>query len=125
MARMAFDPEFREEVRELLAPLEDVSDRAMFGGVGFFRDERIFALIVDQALYLKTDEAMREALAPMGAAPFGPLRNFWSVPAELLGDDERLLHWARQAAAVAKASPRAKPRPKPANRPGARRRPIT
>lgn len=121
---MAYDPEFRDEMCDLLAPLEDVSDRAMFGGVGFFRDGRIFAVIMDTTLYLKTDEEMQAALSPLGAAPSGPLRNYWSVPAELLEDDERLLHWARRAAAVAKASPVSSRRGGGRPRPGSPRGPA-
>lgn len=102
---MAYDPDFRAEVAELLAPLEGVHDRAMFGGVGIFRDERMFGLIAGDTLYIKTDEAMRTELAAMGSGAFGPLASYWAVPAEVLEDDERLLHWGRRAVAAALAAP--------------------
>ncbi|MSO66179.1 MAG: TfoX family protein [Alphaproteobacteria bacterium] len=55
---MAFNREFRDHVLDLLEPL-GVTARAMFGGVGFFVERAMFALIADDRFYLKVDDSNR------------------------------------------------------------------
>jgi DNA transformation protein len=113
----ARDRAFAEEIRELLAPLGDVTVRAMFGGRGVFHDRAMFALLADATLYLKLDDSNRARLEQAGCTPFVPYPDetgarrtmpYYEAPAEL-GDDAGALHqWARTSIAVAHAS--AKPR---------------
>lgn len=55
--------------RELLRELEPISTRRMFGGVGVYSGEHFFAILVDDALYLKADDGNRPAFEREGLTP--------------------------------------------------------
>jgi DNA transformation protein len=101
--------EFVAHVLELLAPLGPVRARGMFGGYGVYCDDVIFALIVDDALYLRTDEANRPAFVAAGLEPFVYLRkgeprsvvSYYQAPPESMDDSAAMAPWARDALAVA------------------------
>ena len=61
---------FKEFLEDLYAPIGGVSVRGMFGGLGVFRDAIMFALVVDDVLYLRADEAKRAALREEKAPQF-------------------------------------------------------
>ena len=54
---MARPSEFVQFVLELMAPAGNVRARAMFGGHGIYREDIMFAIIVDDRLYFKADSA--------------------------------------------------------------------
>ena len=56
---MAVTDEFRDYVLEQLAAAGKVSARRMFGGVGLDLDGLFFALLSDDTLYFRTDNANR------------------------------------------------------------------
>ena len=56
-------------VEELLAPLGPVSVKRMFGGAGVYAGDVMFALISDDQLYLKVDDALKMLLRRKGARP--------------------------------------------------------
>ena len=106
---MPTDPGFKDFVLDQLAPLGDVWARAMFGGYGLYADGLFFGLIADDRLFLKTDAETRTAYVERGMQPFQPnakqtLVSYHEAPPELLDDQERLVAWARQAVAVARAT---------------------
>jgi DNA transformation protein len=121
---------YRDFVLEQLAAAGRVTPRAMFGGVGLYLDGLFFALIDDDTLYFKADEASRGRYEQAGSRPFCPdpsrpeqAMGYWQVPADVLEDPEALAEWAREAMGVA-MSKRGKPGPRRrrrAARPGARR----
>jgi DNA transformation protein len=111
--------EFRDHVLDLLAPLGPVRARRMFGAFGIFLDGRMFGIIEDDALYLKTDEATRGHFEDAGTAPFTyqsrgrtVALTYWEAPSELLEEGDELCSWARKAI---EASLRAKPEAKSRN----------
>lgn len=113
----ARDRAFAEEIRELLAPLGDVTVRAMFGGHGVFHDRAMFALLADATLYLKVDDSNRARFEQAGCTPFVPYPDetgagktmpYYEAPAELFDDASALHEWARTSIAIRHAS--AKPR---------------
>ena len=58
---------FKEFLEELFAPIGGVTVRRMFGGLGIFKDGVMFALVVDDVLYLKADaDDARRALRAEG-----------------------------------------------------------
>jgi DNA transformation protein len=67
---MARTSGFVEHVLELLAPVGDVRARAMFGGHGIYLDETIFAIVVEDRLYFKTDDVTRAGYEKLGSSPF-------------------------------------------------------
>ncbi len=90
------------ELVTALQPLGDVTSKGMFGGYGVFIDGQMFA-IVDSAgdWYLKADDSTAPRFEAAGSAKHGRMP-YWSVPADVAGDDALLLEWAGEAAAVAR-----------------------
>src|SRR5262245_35346957 len=62
--------EFADYVSELLTGVGRVVARRMFGGYGLYCDGVMFALIADDMLYLKVDEANRPDFEQAESAPF-------------------------------------------------------
>lgn len=103
---MAVSSDYLDFVLEQLAPLGHVTSRRMFGGVGVYANGLFFALIADDVLYFKGDDALKVAFEAAGCQAFAPFGHdkpmaYWTVPAEALDDQESLLDWARQSLEVA------------------------
>ena len=109
--------EFTAHLRDLFAPFARIDVRPMFGGYGLYRDGTIFAIAIDDAVYLKVDDETRAAFEAAGSAPFvytateKPITmSYWSAPAEAVDSPQDMLPWARLAYAAALRKPRAKAR---------------
>jgi DNA transformation protein len=80
----------------------------MFGGVGIYAEEVFFALIADDALYLKVDDSNRFDFETRGMEPFRPYgeggeeMGYYCVPEEVLEDADELRTWAEKAILVAR-----------------------
>jgi DNA transformation protein len=107
-----------------------VSAKGMFSGWGFFRDGRMFGLVVDDRLYLKTDATNRPAFEAEGLEPFTYLAKskkrvslgYYEVPPAALDDAAELRPWAIGAAEAAMRGPTAK-KTRPAGTAEAARKP--
>jgi DNA transformation protein len=116
MARM---DSFVEYTLELLEPLGLVQARSMFGGWGLYQSGRMFGLIAEDRLYLKTDDLTRPDFEAAGGEPFiyDPGRgrkpiamSYWTPPADASDDAHALLPWARRAVdAALRAAQKKKP----------------
>lgn len=96
---MAVSPDYRDYVLELLAPMGGLRHTAMFGGVGIYSHDVFFALIAEDALYLKVDAVSQSDFEAAGCEPFRPFggdkpMSYWSVPLEALEDPDLLVEWA-------------------------------
>lgn len=116
---MADDPAVYED---MFAPWGRVSIKRMFGGLGIYRDGRMFALVAYGTLYFKTDDETREAFRAAGGRPFRyegkgkPIEmSYWTAPESIFEDDDTLRAWAGRAM---EAAMRVKP-------PAKRARPAT
>jgi len=96
--------EYLEYVRDLLEGVPELRSRHMFGGVGLYSGERFFAILADDTLYLKADDASRPLFRDGAAEAFGYLRrdktcalDYWSVPARVLEEPELLRQWGTAA----------------------------
>jgi DNA transformation protein len=115
---MARRDSFVEYTLELLEPLGPVQARAMFGGWGVYHDGRMMGLIVEDRLYLKTDDTTRPAFESAGGEPFvydaGKGRkpvtmSYWTPPPDASDDAHALLPWARRAVEAALRAAQKKP----------------
>jgi DNA transformation protein and related proteins len=115
MARM---DSYVEYTLELLEPLGPVRARAMFGGWGLYHGGRMFGLIIEDRLYLKTDDTTRAAFEAAGGEPFvydsGKGRkpvtmSYWTPPPDASDDAHALLPWARRAVEAALRAAQKKP----------------
>jgi DNA transformation protein len=115
---------FHDFVRELFAGLGPVQIKRMFGGASGYADGLMFLLLADEAIYLKTDDALRVELREAGSGPFlwtpqsGPRAgekvemSNWRLPDSALDDPEEAAIWGRKALAVARSKAAAKPKRK-------------
>ncbi|MBM3502698.1 MAG: TfoX/Sxy family protein [Alphaproteobacteria bacterium] len=112
---MAVSAELRDHILDLLDSL-GVRARSMFGGVGFFADRLMFAVIVEDRFYLKVDDGNRPAFKAAGCLQWvydSPSRGhvpmpYWEAPEALLDDSQEMISWARKAIAVAERAAIAK-----------------
>jgi DNA transformation protein len=108
-----------EYTLELLEPLGPVQARAMFGGWGLYQGGRMFGLIAEDRLYLKTDDTTRPTFEAAGGEPFiydsgkggKPVTmSYWTPPPDAADDAHALLPWARRAVEAAlRAAQKKKP----------------
>jgi DNA transformation protein and related proteins len=108
MARTDNEPEFIRYLRDQLRRWGPVEIRRMFGGHGIFRGGVMFALIHDEMLFLRSDDANRAAFAAAGMGPFCYRRRgklvalaYHQAPPEAVEDGEILGEWADLALAAA------------------------
>lgn len=138
---MAVSPDYLDHLLDQFAGFGAVEARRMFGGVGIFRGGLMIALVSQDTLYFKADDASRGAFEVAGLAPFSfaargrrMITSYYEAPAEVFDDPDVLAHWARSAhdaalradrAKDAKAKPKAKPKrkakPKPKRKTGGAR----
>ena len=113
---MSVTPEYRAFVLEQLGRVAPVTSRAMFGGVGIYSDGFFFALLDDDALYLKVDDSNRGDFERAGTGPFRPfggdehVMRYYELPADLLEDADALRPWVHKALDVARSARRRKQR---------------
>lgn len=96
--------EFVEYLIEMLQPLGNIREKSMFGGWGFYADERFFAIVADDAFYVKVDDVSRQEFESRGLKPFryevrGNTRasmDYYEPPPEAMDDREVLCEWARK-----------------------------
>ncbi len=113
---MAVSEGFVELLRDLLSGFTPISVRRMFSGDGVFADGVMFALVIDDVLFLKTDEQSRTAFKAEGLPPFSFVKqgrrietSYWRAPEELLDDPDELIAWSRRALQAASRSSKRKP----------------
>jgi DNA transformation protein and related proteins len=93
--------EYLHEVFELFGP---VSARKMFGGYGLYHQGLMFALIADEAIFLKTDGENLHYFENEGLDPFEYRKNgklmkmtYYLSPDVILDDREAAALWARRS----------------------------
>ena len=108
MAARDFEPEFIRYLRDQFRRWGPVEIRRMFGGYGIFRGGTMFALIHDEMLFLRSDDANRAAFAAAGMGPFRYRRRgkliamaYHQAPPEAVEDSDLLGQWADLAFAAA------------------------
>ncbi|MCW5730446.1 MAG: TfoX/Sxy family protein [Alphaproteobacteria bacterium] len=114
---MAVGRQFRSQLDELLAPIGRISIREMFGGAGIFHEDVMFALVADETLYLKVDDATRPDFEAEGSHAFAyetssgrrQVMSYYEVPDRLFDEPDEFLAWARMAIASALRARRSRP----------------
>ena len=91
-------------VQELLEGLGTVSARRMFGGHGLYHEGLMFAIVMNQQLFLKADAQNRPEFEALGLTPFTyPMKgkeialSYWSAPDAVFDDPTEAVRWARSA----------------------------
>jgi len=104
---------------DLMADIDNVSARAMFGGYGMYKDGVIFGLIVENQLYFKIDETTMEKYKKAGSKPFeyemrGKMSSmpYWLVPEEILDSPQDLQNWVEESVEISIKAKEMKKTPK-------------
>jgi DNA transformation protein len=125
--------EFIGFLQELLEKWGEVTARRMFGGHGLYHEGLMFAIVMNQHLYLKADAQNRPEFEALGLTPFTfamkgrPVAlSYWSAPDAIFDEPAEAVRWAQsawdaalrghvaKAQAREKAKARLKKRPAPA-----------
>jgi len=118
---------FKAFLDEQFAPLPGVTIRKMFGGLGVFRDGIMFAMSVEDTLYLRCDAGRAVDFEAEGSAPVVfkshtgkdmPMP-YWRAPERLFDEPDEFRQWAERAFADAWRVKADKPVRKRASRKGA------
>ena len=95
---MAFDEELADRVRALISGHGELSERRMFGGIGFMVSGNMAVGVIGENLIVRLDpEEAARALAEPGVREFDftgrPMKGWVYVGPEVTGDDEQLASW--------------------------------
>ena len=105
---MAVSSQFKTFICDLFSGLGLINARSMFGGAGLYCEGVMFALIADDTLYIKVDEALKIDLAKLDCGPFmvdfgkddqgpRPMNGYWSMPQSALDDPDEACQWGQRA----------------------------
>lgn len=110
---------FQDLLVDLFEPVGGVSFRKMFGGIGIFRQGIMFALVADDTLYLRADEASSIDFKAESCGPFvydgknrPHIMPYWRLPERLYDEPEDFRRWALNAFAVAERAKEENPKRK-------------
>lgn len=105
---MVYRP-LRYEQMMRAAEAYDVRARRMFGGMGIYTGEKMFAFLVDEDIGLKlSPEDIEKALQIPGAGPMKPdkdsepMREYVKMPRDVLDNRDQFLFWVEKSAAYAR-----------------------
>jgi Regulator of competence-specific genes len=110
---MALDRAFEDWARDHLSGLGAFEIKRMFGGAGIMADGVMFAILGDDALWLKADAGLCAEMEARGSRQFSmPTKSgkvmtlpYWSLPEAAMDDPDEAVIWARQALDVARQKP--------------------
>ncbi|NJO34371.1 MAG: TfoX/Sxy family protein [Rhodospirillales bacterium] len=102
---MAVSPSFIDFAKETFAPFGEITVKRMFGGAGVYCDGLFFAILADEAVFLKVDDATRGEFEGAGLEAFvfemkdgsSGTMNYHNAPDALYDDTEALRHWTTLA----------------------------
>lgn len=111
--------EFLEYVLETMSHHAVVTARKMFGGDGLYRDGLMFALIVGDELFFKTDAQNVAHFERAGSRAFAyqsktrvVQMSYWFAPAESLESPAEMRDWCQLAYAAALRAKAGQPVPR-------------
>lgn len=92
---MAYSEELVEQVRAQLTPLDDVTERNVMSGVGFFVDDKMVVAVLDDGLCLRLDQTETDpAMNPIVALEFaGREIQGWVCIPEVSLDPASISRW--------------------------------
>jgi len=102
---VAVSAEFAEHLHDLFGALGPVQTKRMFGGAGVYLDDAMFALVIEDSIYMKADPDLAKAYAEAGSTPFfydtsdggRTIAGLMSLPDSALDDPDEALEWARRS----------------------------
>lgn len=96
--------EFIDSLHDVFSTLQPVTTRRMFGGTGLFHSGLMFAIVIDDLLYLKADKETSQQFIHEGCEPFTYSRQgkqvalqYYSAPDCIYDDSDDAALWAQLA----------------------------
>ena len=107
---MAYDEELAQRIRRLLASVDNIHERKMFGGLAFMLNGNMCCGVEKDNLVVRTGpDAYDDALARPHARVFDmtgrPMRGFVYVESEGLAEEKALRDWVSTGVAFAGSLP--------------------
>lgn len=97
-------PEFLDYVVEQMSFIRGLHVRAMFGGYSVYQDDLMFAIIVKDVLYLKTDAVVQRDFDEKGLLPFtyvtlgkSVTMQYFEAPPEVFEVPNSMREWVEKA----------------------------
>lgn len=105
-----------EIIRDLLAELEPIRIKRMFGGLGIYVDDLMFAIEADGELFIKADQESCALFEQAGSSMFTYQKsdgkiykmNYWQLPDSAVDDPGEASRWGRYGIEAARRSAKAK-----------------
>jgi len=103
---MAVKEEFLNYIKDQLSELGEIETKKMFGGIGFFKQGFMFAMIGGDTFKLKVDESNKMDFEAKGMKPHHSTSKkkgmpYWEVPVDVLEDKSVLTQWAKNSYNIA------------------------
>jgi hypothetical protein len=107
---VAYDEQLADRVRDLVTPYGEVSERKMFGGIGFMVGGNMAVGVIGDELIVRLDPGEAEkAMAEEGVREFDftgrPMKGWIFVGPEQTGEDDSLADWVEAGAGYAASLP--------------------
>jgi DNA transformation protein len=107
---MAVSGRFLDAVRDALGFVPELRVKKMFGGAGLYAGETMFAIAMEDMLYLKSDAGTAAEFEARGLPPFvwrdrtgrEIEMSYRQAPEELWEDEDVAREWAEKALAAAR-----------------------
>lgn len=91
-------------IKDLLRDIDGVSTRRMFSGVGIYKNGIIFAIVINDTLFFKTDATNQHLYKKYNSKPFSFMQknkmielSYWEVPADVIENKILLQQWLEQS----------------------------
>ncbi len=103
---MAVEKSYLSFIEDQLSGISFLTKK-MFGGIGFFHEEKMFAMIGNNVLRFKVDDTNEADYVARGMKPYSSSKKkkgmpYWEVPHDIIEDREALEIWAHKAISIAK-----------------------
>jgi len=103
-------------IRDLLAGLGPIRIKRMFGGLGIYADDLMFAIEADGELFIKADSETSDLFEQAGSSVFSYQKSggkvftmrYWKLPESALDDPDEATRWGRHGIEAARRGARAK-----------------
>ena len=102
----SYTEDYLQFIIEQLSDIQEVTHKKMFGGVGFFKEGKMFAGIMYGTFCLKVNDSNRPDFEAAGMKQFNPKKKgkgmpYFEVPPDVLEDKEELTKWAMRSIEIA------------------------
>jgi len=103
---MPINEDYLNFIKEQLENFKPFEAKKIFGGIGFFKEKVMFALIGKDTFHLRADDTTKHDFEERGMKNFMPSAKkkgmpYWEVPITVIEDKKTLCEWAEKAYEVA------------------------